>query len=59
MVSRIPLLSLKFHDLKLKGNEGRYLLIVASVAVVAIFRFAGLPLIIPVYIAVSLVSLFF
>jgi CDP-diacylglycerol---serine O-phosphatidyltransferase len=59
MVSRIPLLALKFHDMKLKGNEGRYLLITASVAVVAILRFTGLPLIIPVYIAVSLASLLF
>jgi CDP-diacylglycerol--serine O-phosphatidyltransferase len=59
MVSRVPLLALKFHDLKLKGNEGRYLLVLLSVAVVAIFRFTGITLVIPVYIAVSLVSLLF
>jgi CDP-diacylglycerol---serine O-phosphatidyltransferase len=28
MVTRIPLLALKFKDLKIKGNEGRYLLII-------------------------------
>jgi hypothetical protein len=59
MVSRIPLLSLKFHDLKLKGNEGRFLLVLLSVAAVAIFGITGITLIIPVYIAISVLSLLF
>ncbi|HVN57885.1 MAG TPA: CDP-diacylglycerol--serine O-phosphatidyltransferase [Bacteroidales bacterium] len=59
MVTRIPLLSLKFHNLKLKGNEGRFLLIGVVILLVALFRFAGIPLIIPAYVAVSLISLLF
>ena len=59
MVSRIPLLSLKFHDLKLKGNEGRFILVLLSVASVAIFGITGITLIIPVYIAISVLSLLF
>jgi len=57
MVTRIPLLSLKFHNLKIKGNEGRLILVITVIILLAIFRFAGLPLIIPVYVLVSLVSL--
>ncbi len=59
MVSRIPLLSLKFHDLKLKGNEGRFLLVIMSVAAVAILGISGITLIIPAYIAISVLSLLF
>ena len=39
MVSRIPLMSLKVTDLKIKGNEGRYILVglvVASFALIGI-----------------------
>jgi CDP-diacylglycerol--serine O-phosphatidyltransferase len=57
MVSRIPLLSLKVTNLKLKGNEGRYILIVLVLASFAIFGVAAVPLIIPLYIISSLVSL--
>lgn len=59
MVSRIPLLSLKVSDLKLKGNEGRYLMIALILIAFAIFGIAAAPLIIPVYILSSLVSLLF
>jgi CDP-diacylglycerol--serine O-phosphatidyltransferase len=59
MVSRIPMLSLKFHDLKFRGNESRFILIALVVAVIAVFRFAAFPLVIPVYLAVSLISLLF
>jgi CDP-diacylglycerol--serine O-phosphatidyltransferase len=59
MVTRIPLLSLKFHDFGLKGNEGRFLLITVCLLLFIIFRFAGIPWIIPAYVAVSLISLLF
>jgi CDP-diacylglycerol--serine O-phosphatidyltransferase len=59
MVTRLPLLALKFKDLKLKGNEGRYLLIAVSAAMILIFGIGSIPGIIPVYIIVSLVSLLF
>ncbi len=59
MVSRIPLFSLKTTHLKLKGNEGRYLMIIMVVISFVILGFAAAPLIIPVYIIASLFSLIF
>ncbi len=59
MVSRIPLLSLKVSNLKLKGNEGRYILIGLILIDFAIFGPMAIPLIIPLYIISSLISLLF
>lgn len=59
MVTRIPLLSLKTAHLRLKGNEGRYILAGSVILVLAILGFAGATLIIPLYIIVSLISLLF
>jgi CDP-diacylglycerol---serine O-phosphatidyltransferase len=59
MVSRIPLLSLKVSDLKWKGNEGRFIMIGLILISFAIFGIAAAPLIIPLYIIASLVSLLF
>ena len=57
MVSRIPLLSLKVSNLKLKGNEGRYILIGLIFIDLVIFGPLAIPLIIPLYIISSLISL--
>ena len=59
MVSRIPLFSLKITNLKLKGNEGRYILFVLILINVSIFGTLALPLIIPLYIISSSLSLLF
>jgi CDP-diacylglycerol---serine O-phosphatidyltransferase len=59
MVSRIPLLSLKVSNFKLKGNEGRYILTVLVLIFFAIFGVMALPLIIPLYIISSAISLLF
>ena len=59
MVSRIPLLSLKFSNLKLKGNEGRYIFAGLVLASFAIFGIKASPLIIPLYILASFLSLLF
>ena len=56
MVTRIPLLSLKMHDLKFRGNEGRYIRIASVILALAVFGIAGATLIIPLYIIVSLFS---
>jgi CDP-diacylglycerol--serine O-phosphatidyltransferase len=56
MVSRIPLLSLKFSNLKLKGNEGRYILIASVLLSIIILGIAAASLIIPLYIGISLLS---
>lgn len=55
MVSSIPLMSLKFKNLRWKGNSYRYLLIV-SVPVLFIFlKFSAIPLIITLYIILSMI----
>ncbi len=59
MVSRIPLLSLKVANLKFKGNEGRYILVGMVLIAFAIFRINAFPLIIPLYIIASALSLLF
>ena len=59
MVSRIPLLSMKFSNLKLKGNEGRYILGGLVLLSFIIFGISAAPLIIPLYIVASLLSLLF
>jgi CDP-diacylglycerol--serine O-phosphatidyltransferase len=59
MVTRIPLLSLKVKNLKFIGNEGRYILIALVIINFAIFGAMALPLIIPLYIISSALSLLF
>ena len=56
MVSRIPLLSLKTNNLKFKGNEGRYILVITVIAGLFVLGFVAAPLIIPLYILISLIS---
>jgi CDP-diacylglycerol--serine O-phosphatidyltransferase len=59
MVSRIPLLSLKVSNFKFKGNEGRYILAGLVLIFFAIFGVMAFPLIIPLYIISSAISLLF
>lgn len=56
MVSPYRLLSLKFSSLKLRENSARYILIILSVAALATIGIAGLVLIIPLYLLVSVTS---
>jgi CDP-diacylglycerol--serine O-phosphatidyltransferase len=57
MVTRLKLFSLKVTNLKLKGNEGRYILAGLILIDLLIFGSAGIPLIIPLYIISSAISL--
>lgn len=59
MVIRLPLLSLKTTHLKFKGNEGRYILILMTAALFIFGGISAAPLLIPVYIIASLISLLF
>jgi CDP-diacylglycerol--serine O-phosphatidyltransferase len=59
MVTRLPLLSMKTSHLKFRGNEGRYALLIMIVAVFIFLGYAAFPLIIPLYIIASLISLAF
>ena len=59
MVSRIDLFSLKISNLRLKGNEGRYLLLILIAISFAILGISAAVLIIPFYIISSLASKLF
>jgi CDP-diacylglycerol--serine O-phosphatidyltransferase len=59
MVTRLPLLSLKVSSLKVKGNEGRYILAGMVLISFLIIGVNAIPLIIPLYIIASLVSKLF
>ncbi|MBL0135882.1 MAG: CDP-diacylglycerol--serine O-phosphatidyltransferase [Chitinophagaceae bacterium] len=55
LVSEIPLISLKFKSLKWKDNQKRFILIFISILIIPIFQFSSLPLIILIYILISLI----
>jgi CDP-diacylglycerol---serine O-phosphatidyltransferase len=59
MVSRIPLFSLKVKNLKLRGNEGIYILLALIIINVAVFGVPSIILVIPLYIIASAISLLF
>lgn len=52
----IKLIALKFKTWSFKDNASRFILIILSVVLLAIFQFAGIPLIIITYILLSIVS---
>jgi CDP-diacylglycerol---serine O-phosphatidyltransferase len=54
MVSPIPLFALKFKNFKWRENKMRFTFLLACVLLIAIFKAAGLPLAILLYIIVSL-----
>ena len=54
LVSDIPMLSLKFQHYRRQGNQLRYSFIILAIVLFIIFQFAAIPLIIAVYIFLSL-----
>ncbi|HEY8512008.1 MAG TPA: CDP-diacylglycerol--serine O-phosphatidyltransferase [Cyclobacteriaceae bacterium] len=54
LVSRVELFALKFRDLTWRHNQIQFVFLMVSVVLVAIFRFAAVPLIILSYIILSL-----
>lgn len=52
--SKIKLIALKFKNWSFKDNAARYLLIILALILLIIFKFAGIPLIIILYILMSL-----
>lgn len=59
MVSRLDLFSLKINNLKLKGNEGRYLMILLIAISFLLIGINAAALIIPIYIVSSVLSRLF
>lgn len=56
LVTEIPLISLKFKSLNLNDNLFRYILVISSLILVIIFKFAAVPIIIFIYILLSLIQ---
>lgn len=57
MVSRVRMFSLKFHNLKLRGNVLRYAIIIAAILLVATLGLPGLTLTILAYLILSVVAI--
>ncbi len=55
MVSELPLFALKFKDFSFANNRVRYLFLFFSLALLVFLQFAAVPVIILLYIALSLV----
>ncbi|POY36040.1 CDP-diacylglycerol--serine O-phosphatidyltransferase [Solitalea longa] len=56
LVSELPLIALKFKSFDWQSNKLRYILIISSVVFIILFKFAAVPLILFVYILLSLVQ---
>jgi len=56
MVIPLPLIALKFKSYGLRGNEFRYLLLASSVALLAFFAVKAVPIILLLYIALSVIE---
>lgn len=56
LISEIPLFALKFKSFKWKGNEIRYSFLAAAVIMLILLKYIALPLIIILYILLSIVN---
>ena len=57
MILPVPMYSLKFLHMRLRGNLVRYLLLLMAVVILIFMGLGGLPLVILVYILLSLLNL--
>lgn len=56
LVSKIPMFSLKFHNYNWAENKIKYVFLVLSAGILSVFYFAGIPLIIILYIILSVIN---
>jgi CDP-diacylglycerol---serine O-phosphatidyltransferase len=56
LVSPIPIFALKFKNFKWSGNEIRFIFLLASIGLLLILKFAAIPIIILLYIVLSLID---
>ncbi len=54
LVAEIPLMSLKFKSITWAENKARFVLLILSAIMLVVFQFAGIPIIIFLYIIISL-----
>jgi len=58
LVSEIPLFALKFKSFGWEGNEIKFLFIIISLVLMAMYQFMGIPLAIVLYVLISIVNNF-
>jgi CDP-diacylglycerol--serine O-phosphatidyltransferase len=58
LVAELPMFSLKFKNLSFAKNKTRFLFLVLSLILMAVFNLAGIPLIILWYILLSILNTF-
>ena len=56
LIAELPLLSLKFKDYTWKNNQGKYILLISSVALLLIFSFLATVFIIFLYLIISIIN---
>lgn len=56
LIADIKLIAFKFKNMTWKDNQWKYILLIACVLLLLIFRIQALPLLVPVYIGISLIS---
>lgn len=56
LVAELPLLSLKFKSFTWKGNEFRFILLLISTVLIAVFLFSAIPFIITLYLILSIIQ---
>lgn len=54
MISRLPLMGLKFKDFSVKNNLTKYILIVLAIIAFVIFKWLAIPLVVILYVILSL-----
>lgn len=59
LVAEIPLFALKFRTFSWVGNRTRYIFLMLCIVLLALFRFTGIPLIILLYVLMSINSNYF
>ncbi len=56
LVAELPLFALKFKSFAFKGNEIRYIFLLSSVVLLVLLQFLAVPLIILLYVLLSIIS---
>jgi CDP-diacylglycerol--serine O-phosphatidyltransferase len=56
LISKLRLIALKFQSASWSGNEARWVLIVGSLILILVFQWTFIPLLIPFYLVVSILS---
>src|SRR5687768_8721027 len=56
MISRLPVMALKFKDFSLKNNLPKVILLVLAIVLAAIFKWLAIPLIFICYVVLSVIS---